>query len=254
MPRGPTFYEVQIDATPHQLIRLAHGHNVQLKHSQLFTGHKLHVLSKTAKRIERAHRKQTGVRIQLSEQELHHNMQYGSGSFLDALRNAGKWIKDKVIDSSFYQSNIKPIVRGLVNQGVDAVGALASSKNPALGGIARDAAKFAADKVGEATNAYGVRSSRRKYGGSLLVKEFEMARGTPLNPALPAQDMSKPNYTLGRQLGVLHGSGAGAGAVSVGSARHLVKGSQEAKAWAQRMREIKMAKRQSASGFLAPGY
>jgi len=233
------YQQVQLDATPHQLLRLAHGHNVQFKYSQLLTGHPITLHVKTARSVHRAHRHQRGVRIQLTAEELNHNIQHGSGKFLDALKKAGSWIKQNIIDTPFYQDNIKPVVRGVVNQGVDAFSGIATAKNPMLGNLARKGAELAVNKVGSATNAFGVkRQPRQKYGGNLLT-EFDMSYGTPLNPALPAQDQSRPNFELGQQLRKVS---------------HAEKGSTQAKEWAARMRAAKAAKRGArGSGFMPAG-
>lgn len=257
MSRKPQYEEVHIDISMPQMHRLAKGETVHVKHHQLFRGHPIILHKKKVRHIGRAHEAKRGVRLSISPDEFEHNHLYGSGKFLDALRNAGQWLKKNIIDTDIYQKNIKPVVRQVVDQGVNALQGMASSKNPILGQVVGDVARAAADKVGSATNAYGIRHGRKRYGGTLLQGP---ERGTALNPALPMSDQSKPNYQLdtGEPPMTLHRPTKAVmvhKAVKRGPKQHLQKGSAEAMAWSEKMRAARAAKRgQRAGGIYAPGY
>ncbi len=88
-----------------------------------------------------------------------------ASGFLDTLRNIGnkvrqgaEFLKHNVIDSDFYQKNLRPIARNLVDQGIQ-------NFVPAPG---RDIARKAADFASQQTGAFGIRRRGRhvRHGGS----------------------------------------------------------------------------------------
>ena len=137
-----------LDLTTNNVNNMLMGRSIQLKKEQL-TGNKHYVVvhPTTHKKMSQALSKGKGVRILLTPDEFNAS---GEG-FMDILRGIKKgaqWIKTHVIDSSTYQTAIKPIVRELVNVGTAAVA-------PPLGPLA-PLAKQGIDKLGEVTNAYGL--------------------------------------------------------------------------------------------------
>jgi hypothetical protein len=76
------------------------------------------------------------------------------------LKSGYKWTKKNVIDTPLYQSTIKPLVRGVVDQGV----ALASAYNPNLG----KAATLARDKIGQETGAFGLKKKTKAQRNEIL--------------------------------------------------------------------------------------
>lgn len=130
--------------------KLRKGKHAQLSHHQL-TGdtHHLMVHPTTAKRIQKAIRHKKGVRVKMSEHEIMETAHGGGfGDFWNKLKDAGKWIKSNIIDSSFYQNNIKPIARNLVDTGLAAVA-------PRLGAAA-PVAQSAVNAIGQSTGAFGL--------------------------------------------------------------------------------------------------
>ena len=145
--------KIKLHLSHGQFLKLKRGKTVQLSHGQLERGepHHLMVHEHKAKKIHHAVKNRKGVRLSLSEPELHYTIE--SGGFLDWIKNAGRFIKDKIIDTDFYQQNIKPIARNLVNTGLAAAA-------PTLG-IATPAAKAAVDAIGSQTGAFGLKPHKK---------------------------------------------------------------------------------------------
>ena len=230
--KRPDYEVVHLDIPFEQIKRLIRGNEINLKHHQLMTGDPVVLHRTKVRKIERAHARQRGCRIGLTpeEFELQHT-HVGGGKFLDALKSAGQWLKKNVIDTDVYQKSIKPIVKQGVNFGVEQVAKAIATKAPFLAPVAQEVIQYGANKVGNATGAFGVRQ-RHQYGGTLLVDNSmsrgNYSKGSALNPALPPQDFSHPNYAL-----------------------HRVKGSQEAK---DHMAKIRAMRRPKGAGVNAPGY
>lgn len=143
--------KIHLHLTGPQFHKLRHGKTIQLSHEQLEKGepHHLMVHPHKAKKIHHAMKHRKGVRLSMTEPEFMETAEGGGFmDFINKLKDAGKWIKDKVIDSGFYQSNIKPIARNLVNAGLVAA-------TPYLG-AATPVASTAVDAIGKATNAFGL--------------------------------------------------------------------------------------------------
>ncbi len=160
-----SFHKVPLKLTEAQFHKLRKGHPVQLKHHQL-TGdeHWIACHPETAKKLHTAKHKQKGVRIQLTNPELEASGE-GIKEFWDKLKNAGKWVKEKIIDTPFYQTNVKPIVRGLVNTGETMV----QARLGPLGGVATSAI----EAIGKKSGAYGLVKVKRSKcssckGGSFI--------------------------------------------------------------------------------------
>jgi len=211
--------QLELDLTPGQILQLAKGKTIQVRHHQIHTGHPVVLDSKKVKRAHRAHAAGKGFRLSLSNDEM--NSQVGGGKFLDALKKAGQWLKTNIFDSDAYKKNIAPLVRQGLKQVVDRGASTIGTFVPQLAEPARNIGTSLVENVGDRTGAYGL---RRRRGGAV--------RGTAGNPAMPAQDHSKPDFTQARR-------------------GRAAKGSEEAREWGQRMRAAKAAKRQSAGSFRA---
>lgn len=159
-----SYHPAQFHVTGPQLVRLYHGHQVQIpkEHLQKPTSHVL-VHHLTAKRILNAHKKGTGIRIGLSKHEITH--MNGKGWFSDAwnylkqkvpevshwlvenVPKAAHWVKDNVIDTPFYQEKVKPVVREKIHGALEGA-PYANYSVPA------------ADWIGSETGAFGLKKKR----------------------------------------------------------------------------------------------
>lgn len=152
------FHPVDVTLNKSQFDKLRRGHTVQLDSNQVSGGpHRLVVHHETAKKILRARTAGKGVRIALTPNEMEMSGE-GFKEFLQGLKNAGKWVKEKVIDTPFYQQSIKPIVRQAVDAGLTAA-------TPTLG-IAAPLARSGVNALGKETGAFGVKS-RKQRGGAV---------------------------------------------------------------------------------------
>lgn len=158
------YQQVPVSITGPQLKKLWQGHPVQLSADQLrqCTGMcKTHPL--TAKKMHRAAMKGSGVRVQMSPEEI---MMTGSGWGSDAwnwfkekvpqafnylvenVPKAARYVKENVIDSPFYQEKIRPVIR-------EKLEGLAESKPYANYTVP------AIEYAGDYTGAFGVKGRRR---------------------------------------------------------------------------------------------
>jgi len=145
------YHQVPVSLTKAQFDKLRRGHQIQLSHQQIAgSGLKngIAVHPETAKKIHNARMKQKGCRISMTPHEMECSGE-GLKEFWEKLKNVGKAIKEKVIDTPFYQENIRPIARQLVNQGLQ----LAGTK---IGPQGQQIAQKAADALGEQTGAFGI--------------------------------------------------------------------------------------------------
>ncbi len=136
---------VSVHLSKHQVRKAATGHPIQISAENLHKAtHTLHVHPENHKKIHKAKRARKGVRIHLTEHELH-----GSG-LLDWLKGAWNTVKSKVIDTPFYQNTVRPAAKQGVNALIDNF----------VPSAARDLAHQAANAVGEKTGAFGMRMHR----------------------------------------------------------------------------------------------
>lgn len=153
--------EVSVDLTPRNVSRLRNGHTVQLKHSQIGSGvHKLHINDALAKKIEAALKKQKGVKIQLSAEEID-----GSGLRLKdigrALKGAAKVYREKV------RPVVAPVIRKVLTEGIKKglPAAAIALGQPQLAApaamIANELATPAVNALGRATGGFGVKKRKR---------------------------------------------------------------------------------------------
>jgi hypothetical protein len=98
----------------------------------------------THSKIIHAKSKGAGVRLTMTPPEI---LESGAG-FMDIIRKIGKaasWVKEKVIDTPFYQQNIRPELKSIVNAATDALSAVAPS---AVSNIAKAGTQYLSDKTG----------------------------------------------------------------------------------------------------------
>lgn len=149
---------VSLDMKKSNFDKMRKGHEFQLKKDQLHgSKHELMVKHHNAKKLHTAKRRNKGVRIKLSEDEIIHNMKgEGLKEFLAGLKKAGQWVKSNIIDTPFYQANVKPVVRQVVDTGVNTFG------NRFLPAPVTDIAKKGVDLIGQQTGAFGAKKGRKK--------------------------------------------------------------------------------------------
>lgn len=144
-----------LELTENNVRKLMKGQPTQLKKEQLSKAgpHYVKVHPLTHKKLSDALKRGRGIRLSMTPQEFENS---GEG-FMDILRKIKKgvqFIKSNVIDSNLYQSDVKPLIRKLVDAGVTAA-------QPALGPVG-PLLKVGVDKLGEVTNAYGLEAPEVK--------------------------------------------------------------------------------------------
>lgn len=137
-----------LELTENNVKKLMRGYPTQLKKEQLHsTKHYVKVHPLTHQKLTKAKVSGKGIRLTMTPEEFETS---GEG-FMDILRGIKKgaqWVKKNIIDSNIYQSDIKPIVRKLVDASVTAA-------EPMLGPVG-PLVKSGVDKLGTVTNAYGL--------------------------------------------------------------------------------------------------
>jgi type II secretory pathway component PulM len=149
---------VSLNLSKNQISKAARGHSIQISKEQLRKNGNVQIAmhpSNVAK-LQKALKQNKGVRLQFSKAELE------GGNILEWLKKAGKFLKEKVIDTPLYQQVAKPALRQLVNLGVEM----------APPGLARDAARKVAEEVSQRTGAFGLKGgavSKDKKRNKLLL-------------------------------------------------------------------------------------
>jgi hypothetical protein len=166
------YKQIKINITKAQLDNALKGKPVRFNAEQIGQGPSyLSLHPSNVKIVEKAAMRGKGCTIPLSAGELMATAEDmgGQGIFGDiwkGLKSGYKWVKKNVIDSDIYQKGLKPIVKGLVDQGVN----IASQAYPQAAPVL----KLASDKIGKETSAFGLRSRMTKS------KKIEMLRGKGL--------------------------------------------------------------------------
>jgi len=162
--------EFGVRISRNQAHKASKGKPIQLAHSQLSgdSNIKLKLSQANARKVQRAVRHQRGCRLILSPEELS-----GSGIF-DLLKSGWDWLSKNVIQTPFYQQNVRPIAKQLVKSGVQMLP------------VGQDLAQKGADWLGEKSGAFGMRG-RGKAG-------LKSDRSDFLSPAHPTYQ-SKPPTT-----------------------------------------------------------
>lgn len=137
-----------LELTENNVKKLMRGYPTQLKKEQLHSNkHYVKVHPLTHQKLTKAKVSGKGIRLTMTPEEFNAS---GEG-FMDILRGIKKgaqWVKKNIIDSTIYQSDIKPIVRKLVDGGVTAAEQMLGPVGPLV--------KSGVDKLGTVTNAYGL--------------------------------------------------------------------------------------------------
>ena len=141
--------KLHLSLNENHIRKAVNGHPIQLSKDHLNgSEHFLVLHPENYKKCVTAKAKGRGVRITLTHPELAAS---GEG-FMDILRkikDGASWFKSKVLDSNFYQQNIKPEVRALVDAGTAAV-------SPMLPAPVANVAKSIVNAIGDKTGAYGL--------------------------------------------------------------------------------------------------
>jgi len=168
-----TYKQIKINITKDQLHKALNGKSVSFKKDQLGVGnHYLSLHPANVKVVERAAMKGTGCILHLSPGELlaTHEDMGGEGIFGDiwkGLKSGYSWAKKNVIDTDFYQKNIRPIARQAVDTGITALAGYAPQAIPL--------ATLARDKLSKETGAFGVRKSKAQKKALLVGKGLYLA-------------------------------------------------------------------------------
>lgn len=155
------YKQVKINITRQQLAKALAGKPVRFSASQLGSGDSyLSLHPANVKLVERSAMKGSGCVLDLSEGELMATAEdmNGSGIFGDiwkGLKSGYKWVKKNVVDSDFYQKNVRPLAREAVELGKNA--AKAYLNNPA----ANKLIDAASDKLSQETGAFGLKGKKR---------------------------------------------------------------------------------------------
>lgn len=175
------YQKVTLKLTKAQVAKLVQGKSIQLTAAQLKgNNHFLMLHPSTVQKVGGAMKKNKGIRITMTPHELEMSGE-GIKEFLEKIKQGAKFIKDKVIDSEFYQKNVKPLAREAVNQGVDLL-----SKRIPMSAAAQNAIRGSVDKLGQVTNAYGVKRGRpRKLKIDDSSSSFLGPEHPAMNPTMP---------------------------------------------------------------------
>lgn len=140
--------QANLELTHNNVKRLMKGYPTQLKKEQLQgTKHYVKVHPLTHQKITTAKMKNKGIRLSLTPQEL---AESGEG-FKDLLAGFKKGLAflNRGINSDFYQSNIRPVVRKIVDEGANIV-------KPLVGPVLSPAVDGAINIVSDKTKAFGI--------------------------------------------------------------------------------------------------
>lgn len=154
------YKQTKINITRAQLNKALNGKSIKIGKDQIGSGSVYLSLHPANRRIvEKASLKGSGCCLNLSEGELlasAEDMQ-GEGIFGDiwkGLKSGYKWAKKNIIDTPIYQKAIKPVVRELVNKGVQMAKTVAPSQ---LGSTIDKGVNLLGDKTG----AFGLKKGGR---------------------------------------------------------------------------------------------
>lgn len=186
------YHKVPLTLTESQFKKMRAGHPIQLAHHQIGHGmHRHHLMlhPENAKKVAGAIRKQKGCRIHVSPHEFEASGE-GIMDFFNKIKDAGNWLKSKVIDTPFYQQNVKPLVRQAVDTGLAAIAPrLGSASNLATQGV---------HALGEKTGAFGIHAPRKHgikpKGGKITAADHAAIRHYAFTPVMPAR--YNPGYEL----------------------------------------------------------
>ena len=156
------YKQIKINITRDQLHKALNGKPISFKKEQIGSGTSyLSLHPANVKLVEKASMKGSGCVLHLAPGELMATAEdmNGSGIFGDiwkGLKSGYKFVKKNIVDSDFYQKNLKPLVRQGVEMGKNA--AKAYLNNP----IANNLIDAASNELSKETGAFGVKPRRTK--------------------------------------------------------------------------------------------
>lgn len=180
------YHRIPLTLTHSQFKKMKAGHPIQLSSSQIGGGmHKHHLMlhPENAKKVAGAIRKNKGVRIYVSPHEFEASGE-GIMDFFNKIKEGAQWVKNKIVDTPFYQQNLRPVARNLVNQGIEQF-------VPVPG---REIAHKAANVLGEKTGAFGIKKHRRQKAGKITAADHAAIRHYAFTPIVPLK--YHPMYKL----------------------------------------------------------
>jgi hypothetical protein len=190
--KGYKMPEVAVQLSERNMSRIRNGHTVLLKPTQLGSGsHKLQINDELAKRVGAAMKKNKGVKIQLSAQEIE------ASGLRSALKRVGR----------AYQRSIKPVVgpvirdvmTQVVKKGLPAA-AIAMGQPELAAPAAFLADRYAAKAVnalGDATGGFGLKKKKQKQSSSLITYDGNMSGFLPANhPALWPTNVVQADHSI----------------------------------------------------------
>jgi len=142
--------KLKLNLTNEQIHHLHQQKTVQIKNDQIGTGHEYNLSTANSKKIVKALKNGTGVRLSFSETEIH-----GSGVFG---KRADAWMKKKGIKKTMY--DVGTAVKPLVHEGIKAASVMANQYGIPTAG----AEKFAHSYV---DNPEGQQAKVRRFGNDV---------------------------------------------------------------------------------------
>jgi len=164
------YKQIKINITREQLAKAMAGKPVQFSANQIGSGSSyLSLHPANIKIVEKSAMKGRGCILNLSEGELMSTAEdmNGEGIFGDifkGLKSGYNWVKKNVVDSDFYQKNIRPLARQAVEMGKNT--AKAYLNNP----IANNLIDAASSELSKSTGAFGVRKTKAQKKQMLQAK------------------------------------------------------------------------------------
>jgi len=162
------YKQVKINITKAQLDKALKGKPVQFSANQIGSGSSyLSLHPANIKIVEKSAMRGTGCILNLSEGELMSTAEdmNGEGIFGDifkGLKSGYTWVKKNIVDSDFYQKNLRPIAKQAVEMGKNA--AKAYLNNP----ITNNLIDAASNELSKTTGAFGVRMTKAQRKQKLI--------------------------------------------------------------------------------------
>lgn len=133
--------------------KLVNGHPIQLRNKQLHgTDHHLVLHPMQHARLSKAKAMGKGARLALTPEELAASGQ-GFGDLLAKVKKGAQWVSKNIVQTPFYQKNVRPVIKQAVETAVAALPLPAPVSNIAKAGI---------EKLGQTTEAFGLEMEQPK--------------------------------------------------------------------------------------------
>jgi len=151
----------RIDFTLAQVKKAINGLPIRVAASQIGNGDKVIFLHPSQHRVvSKAGMSGKGCVVQLSPAEILTTVESdmdGTGLFGDLWKNLKtgySWAKRNIIDTDFYQKNVKPLARQAIDTGISALAGYAPQAVPIATAVR--------DKLSKETGAFGIPKTRRR--------------------------------------------------------------------------------------------